>query len=336
MFNIKNRYLYVALLAGYSFINIKFTEGDALITLPVDNWILLLIICWLVVLVWEGNRLIGYWMESFSGIKTANRLIRQFLTSIILVVAISLLSALLIELFLSIDTGWLEIKLLLGFNFRINLFLHCINAIIVYNRELSTSRTEAEKLRVQTAEARFQALSNQIKPHFLFNSFNVLMVLIETKPKVAVEFLEQMSSVYRYVLRTQDSKLVKLNEEVEFLNSYLFLIKMRFPDTLKIDFRPDLDHQDHFLPPSTLQLLLENAIKHNEVSKQHPLTIELLRDGDWLTIRNSRNPKNQTEPSSKVGLQNITNRYELLGSAVPEVIEDDETFTVKIPLLTSP
>jgi len=335
MFKDKNRYFYIALLGGYSFINIKFTEGDALIDLPVDNWILLIIICCLVILVWEGNRLIAAWMESLVSVNTTNRLVRQFLASLLLVVFISIASTYLLEIFLSSNTEWHEIKLLLGFNFRINLFLHCINAIIVYNRELATSRSEAEKLKIQTSEARFQALRNQIKPHFLFNSFNALSVLIETNPKVAVEFLEQLSGVYRYLLKTQDTKLVKLSEEVEFLNAYIFLIKIRFPHTLRIDFQPEIDGE-YYLPPSTLQLLLENAIKHNEVSKQCPLTIEILHDGKWLTIKNNRNPKKQTEPSSKMGLSNISSRYKLLGCSPPEVIKNDLSFTVRIPLLTSP
>ena len=334
MFQLKNRYLYIALLAGYSFINIKFTEGDDLITFPVSNWTLLIVISWLVILVWESNRGIANWLSKNSNIRTPLRLIRQFGVSILLMMAITLVSVLLLGSIFSVDAGILEMKLLFGFNFRVNLFLHCINAIMVYNLELGSSRMEAEQLKIQTTEARLQALRNQIQPHFLFNSFNVLTVLIETNPEVAVKFLEQLSSVYRYLLRTQDTKLVKLEEEVDFLNSYIYLISMRFQDTLTIDFQP-VNGDKYFIPPSTLQLLIENAIKHNEASKLKPLSIKIYREGQWLLVHNNRNPKRTTEDSSKVGLANIKSRYKLLGNESPEVIQEDHSFTVKVPLITA-
>ncbi len=332
MFQTNKRYFFILLLGTYSFLNIKFTEGDSLIVTPTNDLTLLAFIQILVLFIWEGNHLFERIVTKKPKQKIAARLIPQFLFSVILVLIFALFSTFVISLILNQPFDTISLKLIMGFMFRVNLFLHCINAIIIYNQALGNSKLEAEQLKKETSEAQFDALRKQINPHFLFNSFNVLSSLVEDEPKVAVKFIEQLSVVYRYLLKTQELKVVSLKEELEFLRSYVFLLKMRFQDNLDINL--DINENEHkFLPPATLQLLIENAIKHNEVSSQFPLIIRLFQINESLIVNNNLNPKSSKEASSLVGLKNIKNRYLLLGGDAPLVEETSEDFTVTIPLI---
>jgi len=331
MFGIKWRYFYIFLLGTYSFLNIKFTQGDQLISLPVSNWVFYTIILIIVLVVWEGNRLIQYFNYRSISRKISIKLLRHFGFSLILIACVTPVFNMGINYFLDSESLFRGFNQLLGFSFRINLFLHCINAIIVYNNELSNARIESEILKKETSEAKFDALRRQINPHFLFNSFNVLTSVIENDTKLAVQFVDQLSKVYRYLLRTQELKTIALEEEVEFIESYVFLLKIRFGDSLS--FSQELKNVEAYLPPSTLQLLIENAIKHNEVSKSNPLTISLTQETDELVVTNNRNPKSNAEDSSGVGLSNIKKRYLLLGKKTPTIIESENAFSVRIPLI---
>lgn len=332
MFGHKRRYLFSFLLGSYSFFNIKFTKGDSLLNLPLSDLYLYLIILAMVVCIWEGNNVLQSLLPKKKLQRVSLLLIRQFALSVILVVFISILSTLISNQVLSADYSFVGFNQVAGFTFRINLFLHCINAIITYNNELSQSKLEAETLKNETTEAQYEALRRQINPHFLFNSFNVLSSVIESNPRLAVQFVEQLSVVYRYLLKTQEQKIIPLEEELDFINSYVFLLKIRFGENLQ--FHKKIVHSDDVsLPPSTLQLLIENAIKHNEVSKSNPLTISLIQENGSLIVSNNKNPKSTIEESSNVGLSNIKNRYELLGNKVPEVKDEEREFVVKISLI---
>ncbi len=331
MFGNKWRYVFIALLGIYSFLNIKFTQGDTVLTQPISDFALLIIILLIVFTVWEGNHLISYLNGRATTKRISIKLIRHFLSSLLLVGILAPLFNVSINYFLNSPSLFDGINQLIGFGFRINLFLQCINAIMVYNTELSTAQLEAETLKKETSEAQYEALRKQINPHFLFNSFNVLSSIIETDEKLAVHFVEQLSKVYRYLLKTQDLKVVPLEEELDFIESYIFLLRIRFGDNLQ--FEKKIADDQNSIPPSTLQLLIENAIKHNEVSRQNPLTIQLERSNGTLLVRNNKNPKEIKEASEMVGLANIRKRYQLLG-AVPPVIEDTEDeYLVKLSLI---
>ncbi|MEM6643706.1 MAG: histidine kinase [Bacteroidota bacterium] len=331
MFGIKTRYVFVFLLGSYSFLNIKFTQGDAVLTQQIPNVFLYAIILLIVLAVWEGNRFIGILTDRFHHKKISHKLLKHFFISLLLVSVLTPIVNVSINLVLESPDLFNGFNQLLGFGFRINLFLHCINAIIVYNKALSTARIEAETLKKETTEAQFEALRKQINPHFLFNSFNVLSSIIESDPKLAVNFLEQLSKVYRYLLRTQDLKTVPLREELDFIASYIFLLRIRFGQNLR--FEQKIGDDQNEIPPSTLQLLIENAIKHNEVSKEKPLNILLERSNGSLLVKNNRNPKQKKEASEQVGLANIKKRYQLLGSEPPMIDESDEEFVVKLSLI---
>ncbi|MEM0940598.1 MAG: histidine kinase [Bacteroidota bacterium] len=331
MFNIKWRYLYVFLLGSYSFLNIKFTQGDTILSLPISDLVLYAIILTIVLVVWEGNHLIDKIHGKRRTRKVSHRLIRHFLLSAVLVAITTPVFSIAINYFLASNTVFNGFNQLLGFSFRINLFLQCINAIILYNTELSTARLEAETLKTETSEAQFEALRKQINPHFLFNSFNVLSSVIETDQHLAVQFVEQLSKVYRYLLRTQDMKIIPLEEELDFIESYIFLLKIRFGNNLQFE-RNITDVKDK-IPPSTLQLLIENAIKHNEVSKKNPLKVSMERSNGALFIKNNRNPKIKPVASEMIGLANIRKRYQLLGATPPEIKNTKQEFLVKLSLI---
>ena len=331
MFRTKWRFLYVFLLGSYSFLNIKFTEGDSVLSLPISNTAFYFIILFIVLAVWEGNNLLSSVLRKKPSRRVSIALIQQFTASLILVSILVPVVSIGINASIgsaSLLTGFNQV---LGFSFRINLFLQCINAIIVYNNALSSTRLEAETLKKETTEAQYEALRKQINPHFLFNSFNVLSSIIESDSKLAVHFVEQLSNVYRYLLKTQEMKVVPLKEELAFIDSYIFLLKIRFGENLQIS--KDILGENRSLPPSTLQLLIENAIKHNEVSKANPLKVSLYRDNGTLIVSNNKNAKSNDEESSGVGLSNITKRYQLLGGEAPEIHDEEDRFLVKIPLL---
>ena len=331
MFSIKWRYVYILLLGFYSFLNIKFTQGDAVLSLPIPDSVFCAIIVALVVAIWEGNHLLEYYNKRLKYKRVSVLLIRHFVASVLFIVIVSPLFVIAINYFLESASPFEGFNQLVGFTFRINLFLQCINAIIVYNKELSTTRLETETLKKETSEAQFDALRRQINPHFLFNSFNVLSSVIENDQKLAVQFVEQLSKVYRYLLKTQDLKTVSLEEEIDFINSYVFLLQIRFGSNL--NYRQSLATTEGTLPPASIQLLIENAIKHNEVSKSKPLTISLERVNGELIVRNNKNPKVRREASEGVGLSNIQKRYQLLGASKPEIQDDENHFTVKLPLI---
>lgn len=196
-------------------------------------------------------------------------------------------------------------------------------------------RTVAEKaeLERQNIESQLEGLRNQVNPHFLFNSLNTLIYLIPEDPEKAVRFVQQLSKVYRYVLESRDSKLIPLSEELDFLKSYIFLLKERFGDNLQVDIK-DLERKnDTAIVPLTLQMLFENAIKHNVISTGKPLHIEVFAENGHLVVRNNLQKKNQVMDSTGVGLQNIKDRYRMLTEKEVEVITSQQYYTVALPVI---
>lgn len=338
MFQVKYRYVFVALLGTYSYLNILFTGGDQLVRIPLSGTLLFFIVVGLVLLVWESNRLLQV-AVSRASLGRVHPLIVHFGLSLVVSVAIAVAPLMVLHVVspFADDLSWNTMKLSIGFTSRINLFLHCVNAIVFYMDKYKQAQVEAEHLKIQSMEARFDALRNQINPHFLFNSLNVLSTLVYKDPDTSARFIEQLSNVYRYLLFNQDQKLIPLSEELEFLNSYIFLLKIRFQENLHVDIRIQDQYKDRYIAPSTLQLLIENAIKHNIVSKREPLTIRIFSENGQtparLVIQNNLQPKESREPSARLGLKNIQSRYDFLAGKEAVQISKDDHFTVKIPLL---
>ena len=207
-----------------------------------------------------------------------------------------------------------------------------INAEDIITRWKS-SILEKEKLEKDTIKANLKAIQANISPHFLFNNLNVLHALIDENTEQAQEYLDKLSLVYRFILRKKDEELIGLQDELAFIKDYLFLLSIRFGDqvTYQID-TPSVNGA--LIPPATLQILVENAIKHNEVSLEHPLCIHLKQEEDgYLCVSNNMRAKNSITHGEGFGLQNIKERYGYL-SEKPVIVEMvDNRFTVKIPLL---
>lgn len=204
---------------------------------------------------------------------------------------------------------------------------------ISFFEEWKQSLIKTESLQKQNLESHLATLKNQISPHFLFNSLNVLSTLIHTDPKLAEKFINRLSLVYRYLLDNKDKEVINLDTELDFVNSYLFLLKIRFGANLVVNMNLDY-HFDAMLPPMALQMLIENAIKHNIVAEQKPLTIDItVDDNAYLVISNNLQLRTDSPRSTHVGLGNIRKRYEFLTNKEVEVTKTQDEYIVKIPLL---
>lgn len=336
MFSVRYRYGLILLLALYSYLNIQFTVGDKLFDFSVTKPELFITLLAVVLFVWELNRLIEINLSKISDLfrNRIHPLIILFTGSIInvAIVCITVLALLYLVLGIDFPIKSAHATLLMAFGFRVNLFLNCINAIVFYMNRSRKAQLEAEQFKKISVEAQFEALRNQINPHFLFNSFNVLSSLVYKDPDTSAKFISQLSLVYRYLLYSQEKKVVALRDEMEFIRAYLFLLEIRFGENLVIKIA-DLDDDKFYVPPATLQMLIENAIKHNVVSRKNPLTIEIFADETSLVISNNLQLKEVKEPSTQVGLKNIISRYAFLSDRNVIVKQDQQQFTVTLPLL---
>lgn len=191
-----------------------------------------------------------------------------------------------------------------------------------------------EALKSQQVRTQFEVLQNQMSPHFLFNSLNTLTALIAENQQTAIDFTQKLSDVYRYILQTKERELVTLDEELQFARDYLFLLKMRYPDNLTAEFEMDDSHLKCHIAPLTLQMLIENAIKHNVISKAHPLHIKVyVNENHSIIVKNNLQKRGVLEKSTKMGLDNIRRRYELLGHRTVDVITTMQHFMVVVPLI---
>jgi PAS domain S-box-containing protein len=203
-------------------------------------------------------------------------------------------------------------------------------------KQLTEANTQLLKLQKENLQSQFEVLKQQVNPHFLFNSLNVLTSLIKVDPDLAESFTERLSKVYRYVLENKEKDLVNLSTELEFLNAYLFLLEIRFMKKLFIDIRIDKSYYDYQILPIAIQLIIENAIKHNTFSKVQPLKIEIFVDDKLrLNIVNNLNERETKFVSTGVGLENINRRYALVSDQKPVFKKSKEHFIAKLPLLKS-
>lgn len=200
-------------------------------------------------------------------------------------------------------------------------------------RQWRESLIETEKLRRINAESQFSALKNQINPHFLFNSLNALAHLISTDPEKAQVFIGKFSWIYRYVLQVRDKSMVSLREEEEFLSSYIFLQTLRFEKNLRINMDIPEPYKDYYLPPLSLQLIIENALKHNEISTSRPMDITISVKEDSLEISNTYQPRHSREESTGFGIDHLRKRYSYISDRKPEFVISNGLYIAKVPLI---
>lgn len=206
--------------------------------------------------------------------------------------------------------------------------------LYVYIKSRERSLKKLERLRQEKIEFRFEVLRNQVNPHFLFNSFNTLISTIEDDPKMAVEYVEQLSEFFRNIVTYRDKDIITLQEELNLLQTYVFLQQKRYGNSLNLQVSiHEKDAVENYIPPLTLQLLVENAIKHNAVSKESVLTVGIDIKDERLIVKNNINPKQYKDNSSGMGLQNIINRYNILTSKQVQVNNDHRNFIVTLPLI---
>jgi two-component system, LytTR family, sensor kinase len=222
--------------------------------------------------------------------------------------------------------------ILLSLVISLLLIYHLAELGFYLNAKFRSSLAEVERFRKENAEYQFEMLKLQLNPHFLFNSLNTLSSLVHSDPLKAAEFIHRLSDVYRYVLDNRNKELVSLREEMEFIRSFSFLQGLRFQGM--IDFRFEIGEEllDRQVAPMTLQLLIENAVKHNVVSSKNPLDIVISAENDNLIVKNNLQFKEELSGTG-VGLKNISSRYAFLTDRKVEIIKEDNMFKVIIPLI---
>ena len=202
------------------------------------------------------------------------------------------------------------------------------------NKRRREIQVRAERLEKENVQAQFSALKNQVSPHFLFNSLSILSSLVDVDPKLSRQFIDRLSRAYRYILEQKDNDRVLLRTELEFIEAYTFLLKIRFDEKLDVLIDvPDADATRYSIAPLTLQLLVENAVKHNQMSAREPLVVSITLKDNCLIVSNPIRLRPKTDLSTGIGLQNIINRYSLLADTPVRVDEQDGRFVVTIPLL---
>lgn len=287
--------------------------------------------------IWEGNRQIM--LHLYRKWPEVEQTKKRVITEVALVFVYTLAANFLIKI--AIHTVFPS----LGFSEDHSALEHMLSALIptalllsVYESMYFFSSWKAnverrEALMRANAQSQFEALKKQLDPHFLFNCMNTLASLIDVENKDAQTYLSRLSEVYRYVLDTREKSTVTLEEELQFLNAYVYLNEVRFRENLKVEQSLDQSIYRHRLPALSLQLLVENAIKHNVASRDHPLTIRIYQEGEYVTVENNKRIKNTLPSSTRLGLQNIVKRYQLLTAQHVSIKESDKLFRVQIPLL---
>lgn len=196
------------------------------------------------------------------------------------------------------------------------------------------SKNEKDQLEQLTLQHEFDSLKSQVNPHFLFNCFNTLSSLISEDPARAEKFLDELSKVYRYLLKNNEDGLSTLKSELKFIQSYFELLKTRHGNAIQMQLEIDRKYEQYLIPSLSLQLVIENAVKHNIISKSQPLVIDIFTTaGHKLVVNNNLQRKAVKAPSNKIGIGNIRSKYELLAETGFQVVEDKKNYTVVLPLL---
>ncbi len=214
-------------------------------------------------------------------------------------------------------------------NLLIITFLYSTNIF----RKYKEVEAENERLKRNQLENQLLQLKAQLNPHFLFNSFNTLKAMVEEKDENSVEYIIKLSEVYRYLIENAESHLVTIRDELKIANAYFFMLKSRFEDNINLEIDLTQEDSERRIPSMSLQLLIENAVKHNIISRARPLKIKISADQNYLLIQNNFQPKRTVEQSTKIGLKNLDNRCNILVNKSLSVRQSDTDFLVKIPVL---
>lgn len=285
------------------------------------------------VVLWKGNSIISTYLT--TRIPWLQFPLRRLIIGVVTTVSYTLLSILGLMTFFELVFDYN-----FGGGYRYTLIfavlITIVISLILHSRQFMLNWRKAELERAkfvkESTEARYENLKSQVNPHFLFNSLNALTNLVYEDQDKAVKFIKQLSEVYRYVLDTREREVVSLRDELTFLKSYLYLQEIRFGDKLRI--HNNLNATDGQVAPLALQMLIENAIKHNVISRDEPLDVFLFEEDGFLVVKNRIQKKQMSgEPSSGLGLENISRRYEFLTNQKVSWREENGSFIVRIPIL---
>jgi two-component system LytT family sensor kinase len=289
------------------------------------------------IIIFEGNLRIDTWLSQKYSWATLpkKRIITQFLAS--LMYTVLLLYALMFTIHV-LKTGKYEL-----FNPKMGqVFIPAIFVTIAviamdigyqFFKAWRQSLLEVEKYKAESANAQLQNLKNQLNPHFLFNNLSVLTSLVYKNQDKAVDFINELSKVYRYVLDNKSAELVSLQEELAFLEHYIYLLKIRFENSISFFIKIDENTGGRYLPPMCLQMLVENTIQHNEASQANPLKVLIYTEKNHLIVENSIQPRSDKTESSQTGLENIQSRYGFFTDNKIEIIHNEKIFKVVLPLI---
>lgn len=266
--------------------------------------------------------------------KVFRRIIIQFVLTVIIAVPVAVLitlSANLINAYKENLTSVLVTNVLISV--VVNIILVIILEAWLFFVESDKAKTKAQTLEKELTQIRFEVLKNQINPHFMFNSLNVLSGLIDKDIAKAQLFIDEFSHIYRYVLETIEKQVVSVNEELGFVRSYIFLQQIRYGDALKVNIDLPAEILHLLMPPLSLQVVLENAIKHNIIDSSKPLQIDISYDNECLIIKNNIQPKISTGVSTGLGQKNMVKRYSMICDTLPEFMVRTNHYIVKLPLI---
>lgn len=287
-------------------------------------------------LIWEGNVWItNYFYDKFTWEdKAFKRLGYHVIAVLIYTILVVVVCTNLMHLLMDVDPPTMQQwAFILIISCLISVLILTIHERIFYFRSWIKSQKEAQQLKANYAEAQYNALKSRVNPHFLFNSLNTLASLIYESPDKATDFVSKLSGVYRYVLKSNEKDLATIKEELEMAKTFVFLLKTRFEDDLNIDFEIKEDLEG-FIPPLSLQLLIENAVKHNVVSPDSNLNIKVFNKGGKVHVSNSLNKKEvDLNNSSKTGLNQIKQRYEIYKTEGFKFYKTDSEFIVELPII---
>ncbi|HZG24406.1 MAG TPA: histidine kinase [Chitinophagaceae bacterium] len=329
--------------AGIPFIGfmshvIFYNEHQGVTDEKYSSWQIILISIGEAMVLWEANRLVlAYFRRRFPGLhESGKRIACQFAGCMFVTIVIRYLNL------------WIYSKTLFwGYAFNAdaylyNIFVALLYVVIVagiyegiyYFQKWKLLFYETELLKRENLQTQLDSLKTQINPHFLFNNLSSLASLIMEDQRLAVTFVKELSSVYRYLLQANEKNLATLDKELGFINNYYHLLHTRFGDGIELSTTVDEKYLSHLLPPLTLQILVENAVKHNAILPERPLRIRILTDENGnLAVVNNLQKKTSPVISHKLGLRNIQSKYKLLMSGEVVVQQTTDAFTVIVPLI---
>lgn len=318
-------------LVGGSFLALYLTEAEQALYLT-EGWIVITLI-----LIWLLNRLLTKQLDkrlpwlTFGNKRFYWQLFAGILTSLLVIN----LSYLVLKLGLTQDPpDQAQIVSMNVLGLLILLPLISINFGIQFLSNWKNAQLKAEEFQKETIKAELTTLKNHLDPHFLFNNLNILSSLITLDPDLSQTYLEKFAEVYRSILQSSKEELITLNDELKFIASYLYLLDIRFEDTIQTFI--DIESEDHkkYIPPLTLQMLIENAIKHNIITEIRPLKIHISSQNGFVTVKNNLQEKKiESRNSSKSGINNIKKRYAYFTEKEVQVFKNPDSFIIKVPLV---